>query len=108
MIQSSGSSAPYTFENLPSGQYQLFALKDVNGNGQLDNGDYMGIYNCTTLAGCQPTAVTTPAQGIDVQLLVISGSGGGGGGGNGGSIILPTDLPHWFMQYHGIQGFKKR
>jgi hypothetical protein len=89
-IQTSGSSAPYAFENLPSGQYQLFALKDVNGNGQLDDGDYMGIYNCTSLEGCQPTPVSPPAQGIGIQLHVVGGSSGGNGAGV--TFLRPADF----------------
>jgi|GEM_PF-1436927 len=66
VLQGSGSSASYSFENLAAGQYAVVALKDVNNNNEFDEGDYSGFYNGGTLA----TAVTPPAQGVNVSLQV--------------------------------------
>jgi len=39
-----GRSAPYTLRNLAPGTYLVAAWKDVNGNEEVDQGDYLGIY----------------------------------------------------------------
>jgi serine protease len=39
-----GRSAPYTLRNLAPGTYLVAAWKDVNGNDEVDEGDYLGFY----------------------------------------------------------------
>ena len=61
IIVQSGSSAPYSL-NVQAGQpYVVFALKDVNGNGTRDDGDYFGAYPSADAA----QDITAPASNID-------------------------------------------
>lgn len=76
-LTQSGSSAPHTLP-APAGDYVVVAQQDVDGDGVLD---YEGGY------GYDPASdafqiVASPAQGIDITLLPVSG-GTGGVSGNG-------------------------
>ncbi len=68
ILQGSGSSTAYAFENMASGQYVIAAAKDNNGNSVLDSGDYEGFYG----SGQTATAVTPPAQNINIAMTVNS------------------------------------
>ena len=68
-LNTAGSSVPFTFTDLAAGQYGVLAQKDVNGNDQLDAGDYSGCYG--NAQGC--LAVTPPQSGLSIQMNVESG-----------------------------------
>jgi hypothetical protein len=40
-ISAAGASTPFSMPSLPANVYYLIAIKDVNGNGALDRGDYV-------------------------------------------------------------------
>ena len=67
-ITRSGSSAAYSFDSLETASYVVVAFKDVNANGQPDDGDFYG----------ESAPVTPPAR-VNVTMEVL-GAGGGGGG----------------------------
>jgi serine protease len=62
-----GRSAPYTLRNLSPGTYLVAAWKDVNGNGEVDDGDYLGVY--TDAQGNE--LVQPPKTGVDFSVEVI-------------------------------------
>ncbi|MBF6593900.1 MAG: S8 family peptidase [Thermaceae bacterium] len=39
-----GNNSGYQLEGLAAGKYYILGWKDVNGNNQIDNGDYLGAY----------------------------------------------------------------
>ncbi|SMB86202.1 hypothetical protein [Deinococcus hopiensis] len=43
-IPVSGQTATFKFNSLSAGAYRLIAWKDVNGNGDIDNGDFMARF----------------------------------------------------------------
>ena len=63
------ASGNYSITGLAAGQYQIIAWKDVNGSGQVDVGDYAGIY---TQDGQTAAFVTPPASGINMTLIVVN------------------------------------
>lgn len=63
-IDSRGPSALYVIRGLAPGEYHLVALRDVNGNGREDAGDWAGHHG----GPGEPRAVRPPATGIDVRL----------------------------------------
>jgi serine protease len=62
-----GRSAPYTLRNLSPGTYLVAAWKDVNGNEEVDDGDYLGVY--TDAQGNE--LVQPPKTGVDFSVEVI-------------------------------------
>lgn len=66
-VSQSGASAPYTFTGLRPGAYTIIALKDANGSGSLDTGDYLGVYSADNQ---NATPVTPPAGNINIQMVV--------------------------------------
>ncbi|RIH89474.1 S8 family peptidase [Calidithermus roseus] len=66
-----GSSAPYKFSSLSGGDYVIYGLKDVNKNGKLDAGDYLGFYQ----QGGQIGLVKPGASGANFTLELVSASG---------------------------------
>jgi serine protease len=62
-----GRSAPYTLRNLSPGTYLVAAWKDVNENGEVDDGDYLGVY--TDAQGNE--LVQPPKTGVDFSVEVI-------------------------------------
>jgi hypothetical protein len=66
-VEQSGSSAAFTLDDAPDGQYLVIAWRDTNGNGQLedDGSDELTYY--TDVNG-DPVIVTPPASGIALQL----------------------------------------
>jgi serine protease len=61
ILESNGSStsAPYSIENLPAGDYQMLAWKDLNNDDQIDAGD---------LYGESSLRVSPPQQNVGVTL----------------------------------------
>lgn len=66
-----GSSTAYKFSGLPGGDYIIYGLKDVNKNGSLDNGDYLGFYT----QGGQIALVKPGASGVNFTLELVSAGG---------------------------------
>lgn len=66
-----GSSAPYKFSGLSGGDYIIYGLKDVNKNGTLDAGDYLGFYQ----QGGQIGLVKPGASGVNFTLELVSAGG---------------------------------
>lgn len=70
-ISKDGSSMPYKFSGLSAGDYVIYGLKDVNNNGSLDAGDYLGFYT----QGGQVALVKPGASGVNFSLELV-GAGG--------------------------------
>lgn len=68
-VNASGRSAPYKLEELEDASYWVLAYKDINGDGQAGDGDYLGYYGYPD----DPKTVKPPARGIDIQMQVLSG-----------------------------------
>ena len=85
-INTSGASAPFSFSGLAAGQYTVIAVKDVNGDGQRNAGDYAGCYG-----GAQCTAVTPPQSNLTVQMEIESDGGIPGTGTITGTLVFPGD-----------------
>lgn len=66
-VTSRGASARYVIRNLAPGEYQVVALRDVNGNGEEDASDWAGHY---AASDGRPASIRPPAQGIDVRLAI--------------------------------------
>ena len=80
-ITQSGASAPYRFDGLEKAAYGLGAVKDVNGNGEVDVGDY----------GVLLDAYQTPPAKVDLKLEVLADNDGGGGNiGISGTLTAPA------------------
>ncbi len=63
----SGETASYKIDELPSGNYSVIALWDSKSDGESsDAGDYYGSYTDSTGTS---VLVTPPASGVDIQLL---------------------------------------
>jgi len=63
-----GRSAPYTLRNLAPGTYLVAAWKDVNGNEEVDPGDYLGIY-----ADAQGNyLISPPKDRVDFSLDLVT------------------------------------
>jgi serine protease len=75
-IDESGASASYTIPNVPPGSYYVFAWNDLNGNGQLDVGEPIGVH----LQGEQAVTVVPPVTGVDITMVPAVGTQVGGVG----------------------------
>ncbi|MFC4453781.1 hypothetical protein [Deinococcus sonorensis] len=64
-----GTSGSYVLGNVTNVPHNVFAWTDVNDNNQVDAGDMYGVY---TSDGQSVTAVTPPAQGIDITLSKLT------------------------------------
>ncbi|MWR36514.1 hypothetical protein GN073_09560, partial [Helicobacter pylori] len=69
-LSQDGSSAPYKFSGLSGGDYVIYGLKDVNKNGSLDAGDYLGFYR----QDGQVALVTPGASGVNFTLELVTGA----------------------------------
>jgi uncharacterized protein (DUF2141 family) len=85
VLQGSGASVTYTFENLVAGDYLLAAVQDTNASSALDVGDFVGFY---TGSGSKPVAVRPPAQNIHITLGVYGGSTSSAG--ISGKVFAPS------------------
>lgn len=66
-----GSSAPYKLEGLTAANaYLMIAWRDLNGSGEVDAGDELGVYSKD---GKTPALVKPPAQKIDLRLQAFDG-----------------------------------
>ncbi|PYE55459.1 carboxypeptidase-like regulatory domain-containing protein [Deinococcus yavapaiensis] len=67
-ITTSGRSARYEIEGLQAGvAYSLVAWKDMNGDGEVNPGDLIGMFGADS--GGQ--AVTAPASGLELTLVAM-------------------------------------
>jgi hypothetical protein len=65
-ITQGGTSAQYSLENAPAGQYLIIAWKDTNGNGNLDeDADEIGYY---VSADGEPALVSPPTSQVDIRV----------------------------------------
>ena len=67
-LSGTGASAAFQLKDLTPGQYVVVAIKDVNGSGSLDVGDWYGTYPTPNT----PTPVTPPSSNINFQMGVIA------------------------------------
>ncbi|HEV2146054.1 MAG TPA: hypothetical protein VGR37_01415 [Longimicrobiaceae bacterium] len=63
-IDASGASARFTLAGLAAGEYMVIALRDVNGDGAEDPGDWVGEYR----SGDAVARVRPPATGLEVRM----------------------------------------
>jgi hypothetical protein len=64
-VDKSGSSSPYLLENLEHGPtYLVLFWQDVNGSGEVDDGDYVGVVTDESGAARAFTSAATGADGI--------------------------------------------
>lgn len=73
-IAESGTSASYTIPDVPPGSYYVFAWNDLNGNGQLDVGEPVGVH----VQGDQAVTVVPPVTGVDITMVPAVGTQAGG------------------------------
>lgn len=66
-VTSRGASARYVIRNLAPGEYQVLALRDVNGNGEEDASDWAGHY---AASDGRPASIRPPTESIDVRLAI--------------------------------------
>jgi serine protease len=81
-ITESGTSATFSIDNLEDSTYSIVAVKDTNGNDEVDNGDY---------GAALAEFVTPPASNVNVLLEVIGG-GGTGSSSISGLLISPGGI----------------
>ncbi len=66
------ASADYQLGSLAPGSYGIYALKDADNDGSATgNGDFYGYYS---LSAGEPSLVTPPAENIDIQMTVLTGT----------------------------------
>lgn len=71
-IDRDGSRAPYAIPSLEGGKYVVVGWKDVNGNQDVDVGDYLGVY----MDSRGDYRVIPPKGGVDFALeLMVSNLG---------------------------------
>ncbi|AEB11903.1 S8 family serine peptidase [Marinithermus hydrothermalis] len=68
VIASGGSVAPYAFAGLEAGGYVLLAWQDANGSGDVDSGDYAGVF---LRPGELLSLIEPPAAGIDIPMELL-------------------------------------
>lgn len=66
VVQTSGESGAYSVDNLQAVLFSLIAARDLNGDGDLNAGDYIGIY---TTDNQNITLVTPPQVGLAIQMI---------------------------------------
>lgn len=64
-ITQSGTSAPYSVAPLETGNYLVIAWKDINGNQDIDDGDFVGLFN---------DLVTPTRSSVNLTLGLVSGT----------------------------------
>lgn len=62
-VGATGPSSSFALTDLEDVAYELFALKDVNGNGEVEAGDYFGEVTAQ---------VTPPRSGLELRMQVLS------------------------------------
>ncbi|WP_299425677.1 S8 family peptidase [uncultured Meiothermus sp.] len=66
-------TANYALASLVAGQYAVAGWKDINGNGEVDGGDYFGVFRVNR----QLALVQPPAANINFSLELTSGTTAG-------------------------------
>lgn len=69
-VNAKGSSAPYKLDGLGADAYLMIAWRDLNGSGEVDAGDELGVYSKD---GKTPALVKPPASKIDLRLQAFDG-----------------------------------
>jgi len=69
-IETGGSSAPYTIPDVPAGDFYVYGWNDLNDNGQVDNGEPIGVFPSADA----PRIVNPPASGVDLVLVPALGT----------------------------------
>jgi serine protease len=69
-ITSSGLKANFSITGLVTGSYQVLAVKDNNGDNNLNTGDWQGCFGTATAC----TSVNPPKSSANVQLSVVGGT----------------------------------
>jgi uncharacterized protein (DUF2141 family) len=68
-LTASGSSASFRLDSLERADYLFLAWRDLNGNGEADAGDEVGVYQ----QGGKPALLTPPATGVNLRLQPFNG-----------------------------------
>jgi uncharacterized protein (DUF2141 family) len=68
-LSSNGSSATYQIGNLENATYLMLAWRDLNGSGEADAGDELGVYQ----QGGKPTLLKPPVSRVDLRLQAFNG-----------------------------------
>ena len=69
-IKTGGLSADYTIPNVPAGNYHVFGWNDLNGNGQVDNGEPFGSFPSSGT----PQTINPPVSGVNLTLVPALGT----------------------------------
>ena len=69
-IETGGLSADYTIPNVPAGNYHVFGWNDLNGNGQVDNGEPFGSFPTSGT----PQTINPPVSGVNLTLVPALGT----------------------------------
>lgn len=70
-VNGNGSSGTYQIEGLSAASYLVIAWRDLNGSGNVDAGDEVGVYSQD---GKTPALVKPPAQKVDLRLHAYDGN----------------------------------
>jgi hypothetical protein len=73
-VAGTGDSVTYSIENLAAGTYYLAVWKDVNSDGRMDAGDYLGLHATGSPSSYQMLPIVIEANHtytIDVQMFVM-------------------------------------
>ncbi|MBB6099357.1 hypothetical protein HNR42_002798 [Deinobacterium chartae] len=103
VIGASGNRVTFSIGKLPERAFKLLAWKDVNGNGEMDDGDYLArltdaagndvsvtaprqklVMRATVLGSAQPQTARAPASGEAGGLKALVGRWGSVGASTGG------------------------
>lgn len=73
ILENSGQTSPFSINNIPQGNYAIFADKDGTGNGTLlEIGDYSGCHDGDSNSLCD--VFTSSADNLSVTLKQITGT----------------------------------
>lgn len=67
-ISQGGTSAPFELRNLATAAYALIIWQDINGNGEIDEGEPLAFYSD---GGSEAALVTPPAEGIGLRFDAV-------------------------------------
>ncbi len=70
-LSGTGSSSDYNFSNAASGSYLMVAVKDVNNDQKIGNGDLVGLYTRDN----NVAEVNPPASDIDISMFQVQSTG---------------------------------
>lgn len=70
LVTDSGANPAYTVPALPASKYEIYAWKDVDGDGDVTAGDFLGYH---TEDGGETTAlVVAPKSGLDIDVYELT------------------------------------